>query len=106
MSQADFLRSMDATLFGAFAAVGMADAALFKTGGTGAGVPCTVIVNRNTQFFDDLQQVAGTRTTVDLMKAEVPASARGDTVTIGSEVLTLDARADADDESRIRWVVT
>lgn len=106
MSQADFLRSMDATLFNAFAAVGMADAALFKVDGAGAGVACTVIINRNTQFFDDVQQVAGTRTTVDLMKVEVPASKRGDTVTIGSEVLTLDARADVDDESRIRWVVT
>lgn len=106
MSQADFMRNMDATIFGAFAAVGMADAALFKTGGAGAGVACTVIVNRNAQFYDEVQQVAGTRTTVDLMKAEVPASKRGDTITIGSEVLTLDARADVDDESRIRWVVT
>lgn len=106
MSQADWERSFDAKAFGLFKDAGIGDAALFKADGAGAGVPCTVLVTRNEQFFDDVQQVAGTRTIVALMKAEVPASKRGDTVTIGSEVLTLDARVGVDDTSRIHWVVT
>lgn len=105
MSQAAFLQDMDAAIFGAFAGVGLADAALFKAGGAGAGTACTVIVDRNAQFFDDVQQVAGRRITIDLQKAEIANSARGDTVTIGSEVFTLADRADTDDESVVRWVV-
>src|SRR5690606_17187608 len=71
MSQAAFLQDMDAAIFGAFAGVGLADAALFKAGGAGAGTACTVIVDRNAQFFDDVQQVAGRRITIDLQKAEI-----------------------------------
>lgn len=107
MNQTAFLQDLDAMIFDAFAGVGLADAALYKAGGTGADVPCTVIVNRNAQFFDDVQQVAGRRITIDLQKTEVGASTRGDTITLTAtgETFTLDERADVDDESAVRWTV-
>ena len=104
MSQTATLRQMDADLMLAMLDVGLADTAVHKPGGVGAGTACTVLVDRATQFYDDASGVAGRRLVVSLFQAEIPAPARLDTVTVGAEVFTLDRQV-ARDESMWQWVV-
>ena len=107
MNQTAFLQELDAGIVGAFADAGMADAATYTPPGGGTAVACSVLVDRNVQFFgDDGAEIVGTRDLVSLFLSEVAAPARGGTVTLTatSEVLKLD-QPDARDESMSRWVV-
>jgi hypothetical protein len=105
VSQREALQALDRSIFQALLEVGLADQAIFQPLAGGAAIPCTVVVTRGAQVFDDTQQVAGMRTTVDFLKSEIPDAQRGDILTVGSDEYTLDARIDVEDESRVRWVV-
>lgn len=104
MNQTATLRQMDADILSAMLGAGMADNATHKAGGIGAGTACQVLVDRAAQFYDDDSGVAGRRIVVSLFLAQIPAPARLDTVTIGTEVFTLDRQV-ARDESMWQWVV-
>lgn len=104
MSQTATLRQMDADILAALLDVGVADDALHKAAGIGAGTACQVLVDRAAQFYDDNSGVAGLRMTVTLFQSQIPAPARLDTITIGAEVFTLDRQV-ARDESKWTWVV-
>ncbi|UYK82311.1 hypothetical protein NG829_08475 [Xanthomonas sacchari] len=104
MSQREFLQQLDAALFGAFTDAGMGDRALYLAPGTAAGVPCTVLVDRDyVDFGDDGASVSAPQTYVTLQMAEA-LPARFGKVIVAGEVLVLDARV-RQDESSSRWVV-
>jgi hypothetical protein len=104
MSQTATLQALDATMLGAFAGAGMADAIAYTPPGGGAAVPCTATLDRAAQFFNEQSGVAGTRVVVTLQRAEVDAPARGGTVVIGAETFLLGELLERD-ESLTRWVV-
>lgn len=104
MSQREFLQALDAEIVTTLVGASMGDDATYRAGGVGAGVPVQVLVDRAAAFLGAMGDVAGTRVTVDLFLAQVPSPQRGDTLTIGTEVLKLD-QLDARDESLSRWVV-
>lgn len=105
MSQREFLQEFDAMAAEAFLDAGLADAALWVPVNGGAPVACTVLVDREAQFYGDVAEVAGRRVLVTLFLSEVPAPARGDVVEVGPDVWRLDA-LEASDESKSQWVVT
>lgn len=104
MSQAAFLQDLDAQLMDAFHAAGMADDATY-TPQAGAAVACRVYVDRDPAVLDQLGvEIAGNRIVVGILRAEVDRPDVGDTLAIGSETFTLEARIHHD-ESLTRWVV-
>lgn len=105
MSQREFLQEFDAMAAEAFLDAGLADVAVLTPASGGLPMACTVMVDREAQFYGDVAEVAGRRVLVTLFFAEVPAPARGDVLQVGPDVWRLDALEDAD-ESRSRWVVT
>ncbi len=106
MSQLETLRAMDADIVGALRDAGMADIATYTPPGGGAAVAgVDALVDRAVAFYGtDGATVAGYRNVVTLFKDQVADPQRGGTVTIDSEVFTLDD-LDAHDESMSRWVV-
>lgn len=104
MSQTTTLRALDAAIAGAMLGAGLADDALYTPPGGGAGIPCTVLVDRALQVYGDQGEVVGHRIAITLFLATVPSPARGGTVAIGAEVFRLD-EPEARDESMSQWVV-
>lgn len=106
MSQTAALRALDAEIVSAFADIGFADAASYLAPAAGPALPCTVLVDRAAQFFDEQRGVAGTRVLVTLLLAEVPAPERKGVVmlTDTGESFRLD-QLESRDESQQRWVV-
>lgn len=104
MSQADFMRDLDAQLMGAFHAIGLADDATF-TPAAGGPVACRVYVDRNPATLEQMGvQTDGNRIVVGILRAEVDRPDVGDALAIGSESFQLEARI-FNDESLTRWVV-
>lgn len=103
MSQREFLRRLDADLITAFADCGMADPAIYTPAG-GAPSACTVLVDRNAQFFGELGEVAGSRVLVTLFLADVAAPGRGGVVVVDGDTYKLDQEIERD-ESKAVWVV-
>lgn len=104
MSQTATLRALDAALMTAFHGAGLADTGVY-TALPGAPVPCRVYVDRVEQFFGgDGTEVAGYRTTLTLLRADVPRPVRGATVAADGVTYTLE-QIDAQDASMSRWVV-
>jgi hypothetical protein len=104
VSQTATLQLLDALIVEDLLRAGLADSATHKPAGVGAGTACQVLVDRNAQFFEEGGDVLGRRVVVTLFLAQLAAAARMDTVTVGSEVFTLD-RCIARDESMAQWVV-
>jgi hypothetical protein len=106
MSQVDFLRGLDADIVGSLRDAGMADIATYTPPEAGSPVHgVDALVDRAVAFYGtDGATVAGYRNVVTLFKDQVADPQRGGTVTVGSEVFTLD-ELDAHDESMSRWVV-
>ena len=105
MSQTAALRALDASLVDAFAGAGLADAAVY-TAPTGAPIPCRVLVDDEAQFFGDgAGEVAGHRTLLGLVLAEVPVPERGAVVVADGQTYVLNA-LETRDQSLERWVVT
>ena len=79
MSQKAFMQAFDAVAFGAFRAVGVADAAHYKEPGGTAEVPCTVLLDENVEQFtpDDVAPISTTIDRVTLQLAEISPRAGG-----------------------------
>lgn len=105
MSQADFLRNMDATLHAAFAGAGMAETGTYTPQGGGAAVPVRVMIDRGVQAQGEYGVAVGPLILVRILRADVESPDAGGTLVIGSETFTLD-RPESEDESASRWVVT
>lgn len=105
MSQADFLRNMDATLHAAFASAGMAETGTYTPPGGGAAVPVRVMVDRGVQAQGEYGVAVGPLIVVRILRADVVSPDAGGTLVIGGETFTLD-RLESEDESASRWVVT
>lgn len=104
MSQAAFLRSLDADIMAAFGAAGMADTGTY-TPPAGAAVAVDVYIDRTANFLlQDDADIVGNRIVVTLQLAQVPAPVRGASVVVGSETFRLDEVVQHD-ESIERWVV-
>ena len=88
-----------------FVAAGLGDAATYVPPGGGAGMPCSVLVDRAAQFFGEMGEVAGHRITVTLFLSEVSAPARGGVVTLEDGEAFKLHQLDVRDESMSRWVV-
>ncbi len=79
MNQKAFMQTFDAVAFGAFRAVGVADAAHYKEPGGTAEVPCTVLLDENVEQFtpDDVAPISTTIDRVTLQLAEISPRAGG-----------------------------
>lgn len=106
MSQKAFLADFDRQAVAAFGAAGIADAnAVYMSRGGGAGVPCSVMVDRGTQAFgDDLMPVAAGDVVISLFRAEVVGERDG-VVEVDGDRYTLKEKL-SDDGSRVRWAVS
>jgi hypothetical protein len=104
MSQAATLRDLDAIFAEQLLAAGMADTATYTPPGAGDPVDCTVLVDRNAQFFGDNGEVFGHRILITIFLAEIAAPARQGVIAIGAESFALE-QLDARDESQQRWLV-
>lgn len=73
MNQKAFMQAFDAVAFGAFRAVGVADAAHYKEPGGATEVPCTVLLDEGVEQFtpDDVAPIATTVTRITLQLAEI-----------------------------------
>lgn len=94
------LSSLDAELHDAMLSVGMADMAVLSSQGAGH-VSCRVYVDRDigTILLSGIEVRAGT-VMVRLLKAGVSVRPQnGDTITVGSDVFTVQ-RLDSEDESQ------
>lgn len=106
MSQIDALRALDASLINAFAGAGLADAATYTPPAGGKAVDCTVLVDDEAQFFGEgSSEVAGHRTLIGLLLAEVPNPERGGIVVADGQTYVLNV-LETRDQSLQRWVVT
>lgn len=105
MSQTSALRALDASLAAALRGAGLADAATYTASG-GLPLACTVLVDDEAQFFGDgRSEVAGHRTLIGLLLAEVPAPERGAVVVADGQTYIL-GELETRDQSLERWVVT
>ena len=106
MSQAAFLRALDADMASAFANCGMADAAQYTAPGGGAAVDCTVFVDDvAVDGAGDQSRTVATRRHITLHRAEVSMPVQGGTVEVDDVVWRL-ATLVTQDESLSTWVVT
>lgn len=106
MSQTNALRALDASLIGAFAGAGLADAATYTPPAGGPVLDCTVLVDDEAQFFGEgSSEVAGHRTLIGLLLSEVPTPERGGVVVADGQTYVLNA-LETRDQSLERWVVT
>lgn len=106
MSQLDTLQAMDHTMIQAFKAAGLADAAVYSEGAKPE--PCDALVDEGiAEFGPDVAGVAGRRTLVSLLIAQVPAPRRNATVTIPAtgKVYVLEEMVSRD-QSLTQWVVS
>ena len=97
------LAILDAAIHGAMAGAGIADTGTY-TPPAGTPVTCRVYVDRAVQQMGDYGPVAGPRTIVGLLRADVPAPHAGGIVAVGTEQWELESEI-ARDESVTRWVV-
>lgn len=104
MSQAATLQALDAELFAAFAGAGAADSGTHTPAAGGSATPCTFLVDRAAQFFDEATGVAGNRIVIGILVAQVATPARRDVIAIGAETFKLEQLLERD-ESLTRWVV-
>lgn len=104
MSQRETLQAVDEIFAEAFLSAGMADSGTYQPAHGGDSTPCQLLIDRNAQFFGESGDVAGTRITIALLLSEVASPSRNATVTVGSEVFTLQQMVERD-ESRQVWVV-
>lgn len=104
MSQTTTLRDLDAIFAQQLLEAGMADAATYTPPGAGDPVACTVLVDRNAQFFGENGEVFGHKILITIFLAEVAAPARQGVIDIGDESFALE-QVDARDESQQRWLV-
>lgn len=82
MTERDFLRSLDATISGAFSAVGMASAAVYTTR-DGDESACTVMVDHDyAATAGGLVQLGAGTVAITIFRADVESPAIGDYVTI------------------------
>ena len=86
-----FFADFDALAHATFIEAGMAENGMYRAPGSNTDVPCRCYVNRDMQSMGLDGQVFGPRTIVQILRADIPAPRTGATVTIGSEVFTLDA---------------
>ena len=107
VSQRTALQQMDADIVAVMADNGIAEAATYTPPGGGAAVPCTVMVDRDTQpYAVDQMSVATARALVTIYFADVPVQLGGGVVhlTEADEDLTLGEELHRD-ESRVQWIV-
>lgn len=105
MSQKAFLAAFDAGATSAFAAAGMADAAVYSPPGSGAVLLCLVLVDRAVESFgDDPMPVAVYDVAITFQRAEVVPE-RGGQLVVDGEVYRLTDKL-LDDGSAIRWAVS
>ena len=105
MSQAGFLRDLDAQLMDAFHGAGLADDATYTPPEAGTPVARRVYVDRASAVLElHGVEVAGNRIMVGILRAEIDRPDIGGTLAIGSESFVLEARIHHD-ESLSRWVV-
>ena len=103
MSQSAFLRSLDATIVGAFADAGMADTACWRGKRGGAAEDIRVLVDHGVQLIGADVGVVENQTTVTLFRADLPQEAsEGDKVTVGGVRYQLAREIDSD-ESRMQF---
>lgn len=105
MSQKAFLQGLDALMFGAFKAAGVADAATYEFP-PGTAVPCTVLLDEDVQDFgDDDAPVSAPFDRVTLQLSEVTPRAGGIVqITATGDRLKLERRLGGD-SSASQWVV-
>lgn len=105
MSQRRAMQALDTDIATALLDAGMADAAQYHAPGA-VPVPCTVLVDREAQFYEDSTDIVGRRVVITLYLSEIPAPVRHARVLLADgEAFRLDARI-AGDESLQKWVVT
>lgn len=86
-----------------FADPNMAADALWKAGGTGSGVACRVIRKMpDAEIAFGRSAVKVATILIDVRASEIAAPAKGDTVTIGSEVWRIEG-APRRDRDRLIW---
>lgn len=80
MSQTDYLRQLDAVMYAAFAAVGVADRATYRAGPAATPVSCTVTVDSGVQLASEV--VTTDQTVIRVLLAEVGQPRQGAVITI------------------------
>lgn len=100
------LTSMDADMVAAFLAAGMADSATLTPADGGTPIACTVMVDRNIEFFGGQTQMASRSVTITAQVAEVGTPARGSLWTVGADTWRTDDALDGTDESLVVCLVT
>lgn len=102
----DVLTGMDADMAAAFLDVGMADAATLTAPEGGTPVACTVMVDRNIEFFGGQTQMASRSVTITAQVAEVGTPVRKSLWTVGADTWRTDDVLDGSDESLVVCLVT
>lgn len=108
MSQAAFARAFDATLHGALAGAGLADAGSYLPPGGNPltdAVPCGVFIDRGIQQMGDFGQVVGAKDMITLLRADVASPQQGAIVTVYGEAFRLESEENSDDGTS-RWVAS
>jgi len=104
MGQADQLRGMDATIHSAMLATGIAFTGVYTAGAVTVD-PCRGYFDQEFQAFGEVGPVAGARTTLCILLADVAAPKAGARLAIDGVIWILKAE-DGVDQSISRWVVS
>lgn len=105
MSQAAFLRDLDATITDAFAGVGMSDTSCWRGKRGGAADDITALVDHGVQLIGTDGGVVDNQTTIRLFRAELPQDpGEDDSVTVGTDRYKLVRKIDSD-ESSVQFAV-
>ena len=104
MSQKAFLRAFDLHAGAAFAAAGMADAAVYTAPGSVAPRACTVTVDRGTQQWGDEPMVVAAGNVIVSFLAPAFAPVKGGAVVVDGDTYRLSDKL-GDDGSLVRFAV-
>ena len=106
MSQQDTLRALDSLIIAELISASMGDIATYTPASGPAVANLSVLKDHAfVNFGEDGAPIGGQETVITFFLSELPAPARGGTVTIGSRSWKLQAE-NARDDSMAAWVVT